>query len=391
MRKYVGIIIILLTFSMLLIFVPVNAGPPYISDGSQTIRYGDEFKQPGLGGPAYKFVNFDTGMDFFIEFWLTPSQYEQFISIKTENPDTTLYDAYNQIVPEQIAVLPEYVKEVLKSEPIIHKGDSYPGFHHGIYTSPDGQVTDEWIDPSGNVVPESCVPERYLHPDPSDPGFYFIQYYSDGRSPEYTSEMQEHLTNLGLSSAYPADIAATSYFLDDGSYAITLTGSSLSGEELTWTFFLGSDGVWRDGATGMPMNDDARFVLAAMNYVDKPSAYSVNALTAVAQTRTSTVSSIPTVSSSSSGTVAKNLLSHAGTSNLSKLNISSFAATRMIPTPTASTASLVSQDKVSSVSETTTGGNFDMVSFAASYRSGGTATASKGFGSEVLAARGIGG
>jgi len=37
------------------------------------------------------------------------------------------------------------------------------------------------------------------------------------------------------------------------------------------------------------------------------------------------------------------------------------------------------------------GRNFDMASFAASYRSGGTAIASKGFGSDVLAARGIGG
>jgi len=390
MRKSVGIIIILLTFSMLLIFVPVNAGPPYISDGSQTIRYGDEFKQPGLGGPAYKFVNFDISMDFFIEFWLTSSQYEQFTSIKMENPDTTLYDAYNQIVPDQIAALPEYVKEVLKSEPIVHRGDSYPGFSKYIRTSPEGQVTEEWIDPSGNVVPEKCVPERYLYPNPSEMPWYFIQYYSDGRSPEYTPEMQQHLANLGLSSAYRSDIAAKSYFLDDGNYAITLTGGSPSGEELSWTFVLGNDRVWRDSATGQPMDDDARFVLAAMNYVDRPSAYSVNALTALAQTRTNTVSSIPTVSIPSSNTLTNTLLTQAGTSKLSKVNIASFAGTRATTTSTASTASLVSQD-VSSTSEAPVSGTFDMASFAASYRSGGTAIASKGFGSDVLAARGIGG
>ncbi len=388
----ITILSIAIAFTMLLIFVPVNAGPPYISDGSQTIRYGDEFKQPGLGGCVYKFVDFDIGMDFSIGFWLTPSQYEQFTSIKTENPDTTLYDAYNQIVPEQIVVLPEYVKEVLKSEPIIHKGDSYPGFSHLFEYSSDGQLTtDEWIDPSGNVVPETCVPERYLYPNPSETPWYFIQTDQDKGILEYTPEMQQHLTNLGLSSAYRSDIAATSYFLDDGSYAITLTGSSPSGEELTWTFVLGSDGVWRDAATGQPMNDDACFVLAAMNYVDRPSAYSVNALTAVAQTRTGTVSSLPTVTSPSSGNVANSLLSQAGTSKLSKVNIASIAATRATTTPTVSTASLVSQATVSPAGETPAGGNFDMASFAASYRSGGAAITSKGFGSDVLAARGIGG
>jgi hypothetical protein len=56
-----------------------------------------------------------------------------------------------------------------------------------------------------------------------------------------------------------------------------------------------------------------------------------------------------------------------------------------------STAALVPQDAVSSSGETPEGGNFDVASFAASYRSGGTAIASKGFGSDVLAARGIGG
>jgi hypothetical protein len=59
---------------------------------------------------------------------------------------------------------------------------------------------------------------------------------------------------------------------------------------------------------------------------------------------------------------------------------------------TAPTATLVSQDTVSSSAETiATSGNFDMASFAASYRSGGSAIASKGFGSDVLAAQGIGG
>ena len=78
-------------------------------------------------------------------------------------------------------------------------------------------------------------------------------------------------------------------------------------------------------------------------------------------------------------------------SKISSVNISSLAGNRATATPTASTASLVSQDKVSSVSETPPGGTFDMASFAASYRSGGTAIESNGFGSDVLAARGIGG
>jgi hypothetical protein len=98
-----------------------------------------------------------------------------------------------------------------------------------------------------------------------------------------------------------------------------------------------------------------------------------------------------TVSSHSSGILANTLLSHTGTSKLSKVNASSIAATRASITSTASTASLVSQDKISSFSKTPAGGTFDMASFAASYRSGGTAIASKGFGADVLAARGIGG
>ncbi len=388
----IAILSITITFAIILLVIPVSAEPAYISDNSgQTIHYGDEFRQPGLGSCGYGFKNYITGTEFVVEFWLTPAQYQQLIALTEANTDISIYDAYDQIVPEQIAALPEYVLDILKDRSYTPKKTGYPGFQHGIYTSPDGLVTDEWIDPSGNVVPEICVPERYLHPDPSDPGFYFIQYRSDGRSPEYTPEMQQHLTNLELSSAYPADIAATSYFLDDGSYAITLTGSSPSGEELSWTFVLGNDGVWRDAATGQPMDDDARFVLAAMNYVDRPSAYSVNALTGVAQTRTSTVSSIPTVSTSSSGTLANTLLSHVGTSKLSKVNISSLAGTRATTASnTASTATLVSQDTISSTSEAPGSGTFDMASFAASYRSGGTAIASKGFGSDVLAARGIG-
>jgi hypothetical protein len=98
------------------------------------------------------------------------------------------------------------------------------------------------------------------------------------------------------------------------------------------------------------------------------------------------------ISTLSSNTLANTLLSHAGTSKLSRVNISSFAGTRATTTSnTASTASLVSQDAVSSVDETTASGTFDMASFAASYRSGGTEIASKSFGLDVLAARGIGG
>ena len=312
------VLLITLAFVILLFSIPGGAEPNENNSG-QTIHYGDEFRQPGLGSCGYGFKNYITGTDFVVDFWLTPAQYQQLIALTEGNQDISIYDAYDQIVPEQIAALPEYVLDILKNRPYTPKGMGYRSYQHPIMTSPEGQVTDAWIDPSGNVVPEKCVPERYLHPDPSDPGFYFIQCYSDGRNPEYTPEMQQHLMNIGLSSAYPADIAATSYFLDYGSYAITLTGSSLSGEELSWTFVLGNDGIWRDEATGMPMNDDARFVLAAMNYVDPPSTYTVNTLTAVAQAKT--VSTLPTISSHTSNTLAYTLLSHAGTSKLSKVNI----------------------------------------------------------------------
>ena len=99
-------------------------------------------------------------------------------------------------------------------------------------------------------------------------------------------------------------------------------------------------------------------------------------------------------SGSSSQNSPQSLFSKIRSSKLSKIssvNISSFAATRATSTSIASTASLVSQDAGSSSDETTANGNFAVVSFAASYRSGGTAIASKSFGSDVLAARGIGG
>ena len=390
MKHNIAILLITLSVAIFIIIIPVNAQsfPEY----SNVTPYGAEFKQPGLGCWSFRTVDETIGKDWSYEFWLTPAQNEQLTTMAEENLDLTRYDGFNHIVPDQVAALPEDLQEYLKTALLTPKSDSYPGFSHLFQYSPDGQLTtDTWIDPSGNWVPEKCVPDRYLHPNPSETPWYFIQTNQTTDSSEYTPEMQQHLTNLGLSSAYRSDIAATSYFLDDGSYAITLTGSSPSGEELSWTFVLGNDRVWRDSATGQPMDDDARFVLAAMNYVDLPSAFSVNALTTIAQGRTSTVSSIPTVSIPSSSTLANTLLSQAGTSKLSKVNISSFAATRATITSTASTASLVSQDKVSSSGETPVSGNFDVASFAASYRSGGTAIASKGFGSDVLAARGIGG
>jgi len=87
-----------------------------------------------------------------------------------------------------------------------------------------------------------------------------------------------------------------------------------------------------------------------------------------------------TDSSLSSGTLANTLLSRVA---ISKFSMATTATT-------ASTASLVSQATDSLSDETPASGTFDMASFAASYRSGGITTASKGFGTDVLAARGIG-
>ena len=139
------------------------------------------------------------------------------------------------------------------------------------------------------------------------------------------------------------------------------------------------------------MNEDLQYVLAAWRYVDPPT----ESGTPVLQLQPSNIFDVAarskTLSSPSSNTIANILLSQAGTSKISKVNINSFAATRTTTTSSASTASLVSQATVSSPGETTPGRNFDMASFAATYQSGGAAIASKSFGSEVLAARGIGG
>jgi len=97
---------------------------------------------------------------------------------------------------------------------------------------------------------------------------------------------------------------------------------------------------------------------------------------------------------SSSQNSPQSLFSKIRSSKLSKISsvsISSFAASRATASTTASPVSLVSQAPVSFSDETPASGNFDMASFAALYRSGGTAIASKSFGSDVLAARGIGG
>ncbi|MBP1927690.1 hypothetical protein J2741_000237 [Methanolinea mesophila] len=200
-----------------------------------------------------------------------------------------------------------------------------------------------------------------------------------------------HLTNLGLSTdAHTADITITTS-IPNGRYTITIQANTPDGTQKSWTFRKESDGTWIDVNTGLQMNEDMQYVLAAWRYVDPPTE-SGAPVSQVQPTNTFNLAAqSKTLYPHSLSTLANTFLSQAGTSKVSKVNISSFAGTRATTASTASTALLVSQATVSLSDETTTGGTFDMASFAASYRSGGSAIASKSFGSDVLAARGIGG
>jgi hypothetical protein len=388
----ITILSIAIAFTILLIIIPVSAEQLSTTtpDGKYSNPYpdkvfGEQFRSPerpwvsgyGVGdeGPTWS-----VKWTFII--CLTDEQSEQLHEWMFTDWDMPLIDALTQLVPEQVAELPEDLVQYLYDHPYI---TVYNRPQPPCWSNPGNG--DTWVDPCGTVVPLGDVPMVIK----DGINYQGVSLYDDINTYEYTDEVKMHLANLGLSpDAQTADITIITS-IPNGRYTITIQANTPDGTLKSWTFRKESDGTWIDVNTRLQMNEDMQYVLAAWRYVDPPTKSGTPVLQVQPMNAFDVAAQSKTVTSSSSGTLANTLLSHTGTSKLSRVNLASIARTRATTTSTASTASLVSQDKVSSVSEITKGGNFDMASFAASYRSGGITTASKGFGSDVLAARGIGG
>ena len=399
-RSRLTILTITIIFVMLLVIIPANAEQLNTTtpDGKYSNPYpnkvfGEQFRSPERPWAIGRGVT-DMGPTWEVKWTfvicLTDEQMDQYVEWRDNNWDMPLIDALTQLVPEQVAALPEDLVRYLQDHTYITVGHD-PVYNTMTWSTSDGGLT--WTDPCGTAVPAILIPRYYYPGDALAVALWGDEYST------YTPEVQSHLTNLGLATDRISLDPEFSTAVQNGAYIVTFEANTLQGERVSWTLIHKSNGSWTDAATGEEINYDLHYVLAAFTYATSPDYTSSMALTEIAA-KASSIGSVgsfdvaaqsQSVSSHTSNTFANTLLSHAGTSKLSKVNIASIAATRATTTPTASTSSLVSQDKVSSVSEITKGGNFDMASFAASYRSGGNAIASKGFGSDVLAARRIGG
>jgi hypothetical protein len=401
-RHYISFLTIAILFTMLLVIIPVNAEQHNTTtpDGKYSNpypnkMYGEQFRNPdrphGVGG---KVTDGIYGVQWSFSIFLTDEQMDQYNYLEYNDWDRPLIDALTELVPEQVAALPDDLVRYLHDHPYITIGHDPVGDSLMWSSNEDSS----WTDPCGTRVPQDLVP-RALYPG-DDVGVVL----NGGATHEdylyiFTPDVQAHLANLGLATDRISLDPEFSTSVRNGAYIVTFEANTLQGERVSWTLIHKSDGSWTDAATGEEISYDLHYVLAAFTYATSPDYTSPPVFAEIAAKASSagSVGSIDvaarskTLSSPLSGTLANTLLSQAGISKLSNVNISSLAATRATTTSTVSTASLVSQDTVSSVGETPAGGNFDMASFAASYRSGGMAIASKGFGSDVLAARGIGG
>jgi hypothetical protein len=410
-KKHIAILSFVIALTIILLIVPVSA-KQYVTttaDGKYSNpypdkEYGEQFRSAerphGLGfGIAELYGDADLGniseFHWLFSVFLTDEQMDQYYEWEFNDWDMPLIDALTQLVPEQVSALPDDLVRYLRDHPYITVGHDpiwdTAGWHYN-------SLEDTWTDPCGTNIPQELLP-RAIYPG-DDPGVVLCA----GTTNEdylyiFTPEVQSHLANLGLATDRRSLDPEFSTSVQNGAYIVTFEANTLQGERVSWTLIHKSDGSWTDAATGEEISYDLHYVLAAFGFASSPN-YTSPPVFAEIAAKASSVGSVgsidvaarsKTLSSPSSNTIANILLSQAGTSKISKVNINSFAATRTTTTSSASTASLVSQATVSSTGETTPGRNFDMASFAATYQSGGAAIASKSFGSEVLAARGIGG
>jgi hypothetical protein len=265
-----------------------------------------KFYQPGMLGWSFNGENTDIGKTWEFGFWLTKDQNNQLWEmIRLDTGHTlSIFDAFNEIVPEQISILPLDLQEQLKImqiNPVPSKG-----YGHMQILAKDGSVLqDIWTDPSGTVVPESIVPDvvRQFYPGYSGPTIKGISLMQYGDVTGFTPETAIHLSNLGLSTdCTKTDLDATSS-ISGNLYSIVLQGTSPDGARMTWTFILGEDNVWRDATTGQLMSTDARYILSGLGYIDPPVTTSVRTainFTANKVTMSTVQSLTPVVSSVSS-------------------------------------------------------------------------------------------
>jgi hypothetical protein len=175
--------------------------------------YGAEFESPDLirvGRYSCATAGDDGDQGWYVawkwEFWLTPEQHAQFIKWKTEDPYMSLLDAMSELVPDQVATLPDDLKRYLVD--------------YGYDTIVDGVINS---------------PE--LLPTP---------LYSVVGS-EYPDDVKRHLSNLGLSTDVgTADLTVTTLPWDGeilttpsgdiSRQTIVTEGNAPDGTRKRWTF-----------------------------------------------------------------------------------------------------------------------------------------------------------
>ena len=275
---------------------------------------------------------------------LTDEQMDQYVEWRDDNWDMSLIDALTQLVPEQVAALPDDLVRYLQDHTYITVGHD-PVYNTMTWSTSDGGLT--WTDPCGTVVPAILIPRSYY------PGDALGVALCAGTTNEdylyiFTPEVQTHLTNLGLATDRRSLDPEFSTSVQNGAYIVTFQANTLQGERVSWTLIHKSDGSWTDATTGEEINYDLHYVLAAFTYATSPdytpppamevltaqipTGLQTDSLMAAVDTKTSSAGQSGSfsrgaktgiVSSRSSGIPANTLLSHTGTSKLSKVNISS--------------------------------------------------------------------
>ena len=186
--------------------------------------FGEQFRSPerpyaiGRGvtnmGPTW-----DVTWTFVI--CLTPEQMDQYVEWRDNNWDMPLIDALTQLVPEQVAALPEDLVRYLKDTNVpIYNRPQPP-----CWSNPGNG--DTWVDPCGTVVPLEDVPLVIK----DGINYQGVPLYDDVNTYEYTDEVKTHLANLGLSTdAHTADITITTS-IPNGRYTITIQANTPDGTQ----------------------------------------------------------------------------------------------------------------------------------------------------------------
>jgi hypothetical protein len=245
---------------------PASYAPPYMYDTYKSVytnsdpdkQYGEEFASPdrihvGYGvGTSGEDPEHDLYWDvsWHFEFWLTPSQYDQMNKCFSEDPYVSLLGTMSQLVPDQVAALPDDLKQFL---------------------------VDSNCDNPMLMTQYSSYDQPFaLYSVPNQ---------------EYTDEVKVHLLNLGLSPEYDVVGLTMTTQPPDGEVLVLSTGDTLQqskivmegnapdGTRKSWTFVLKAvpcispNGdvydygvVWWNVDEDRESNDDEWYLISALGY-----------------------------------------------------------------------------------------------------------------------------